>query len=85
MTLYRDLYFSLSFCFLPLHLPDRQRVEVSEPFSCSRRRMSGRGLISHDSHWCTLTHTYSAAESVVRAVSLVCDVFVMRCPCLAFF
>lgn len=37
MTLSTDLYYSLSFCFLPVHLSDPQRVEVSEPFNCSRR------------------------------------------------
>ena len=44
MTLEADLFFFIpfSFCFLPVHLSDPQRVEVSEPFNCSRREKGGQ-------------------------------------------
>ena len=75
-----DLHSSLSFCFLPVHLSDSQRAEVSEPFHCSSRVECGQK--GCDLAWVTAAYciTYAAAESVALIYSNILKKTEVRLP-----
>lgn len=72
-----------SFCFLPVHLCDPQRVEVSEPFSRSTREEGGQK--GCEVAWVTVVY-YTSYAAVVRWVSLIYIINRLQCihPHLAF-